>query len=607
MVQFKKGGNTMYVIFNQDGSIKETQLGKYVNQHSKGVDFVDVAIDGRTNEDYACDANFALPNDTNVTETAQINNKIVTSSGTYGGYRIGFNEAETEYDGDLSCSIRVYNKDGSVLWTFPFSIVVNKTTGYGDENITNDQYESLVRSMANYQLMFSKTNVRSYETLDEANEDLASMAEGQLVFIKNGDARGVYAKKGDSFEMQSLDALSLDKYLKKEVIEGTWDTSKNTFTLSKDPTSIPFIADFGNEKVLFTAFDNSSHIINAYIGLLERDGYMYAFTYRGNGFMNNVEQHPFMPKASGKDMVLSSQPNGQAVWSSLKTINSQSLLGAGDIPTGGDIETINGTIIGDTAVTLEKAITKIPVLLHLQTEEEMVHYDFLVFSGISLGDTSYYSSLATMNFVQIEQSSKLDIVTIEVNGGTTAVILRGFMLQEPSNIDSGAKLVPTIRKNAQDETIVEWYPFMTEPLKDSCVLASKLSEKNKTEWQSLKTVGGQSLLGTGNIDIGGTDFQSKTFLHSLTAKGATLSMSFTYPSTNQLPVDSQQDATTVIKPTANEYFASPVVVVATKKLSDSYNCIYYNGTLWKFALWDGTSFTDGEAVTTWADSVVSVD
>lgn len=295
----------MYVIFNQDGSIKETQLGKYVNQHSKGVDFVDVAIDGRTNEDYACDANFALPNDANVTETSQINNKIVTSSGTYGGYRIGFNEAETEYDGDLSCSIRVYNKDGSVLWTFPFSIVVNKTTGYGDENITNDQYESLVRSMANYQLMFSKTNVRSYETLDEANNDLASMAEGQLVFIKNGDARDVYAKKGDSFEMQSI--------------------------------------------------------------------------------------------------------------------------------------------------------------------------------------------------------------------------------------------------------------------------------------------------------------QKKTFLHILTAKGATLSMSFTYPSTNQLPVDSAQDAAAVIKPTANEYFASPVVVVATKKISDGYNCIHYDGTSWKFALWDGTSFTDGEAVTAWVDSVVNVD
>lgn len=437
----------MYVIFNQDGSIKETQLGKYVNQHSKGVDFVDVAIDGRTNEDYACDANFALPNDTNVTEVAQINNKIVTSSGTYSGYRIGFNEAETEYDGDLSCSIRVYNKDGSVLWTFPFSIVVNKTTGYGDENITNDQYESLVRSMANYQLMFSKTNVRSYASMDEAKKDLASLAEGQMVFIEDGASQGAYIKKGDSFEMQSLDALSLEKYVKREVVDGTWELGSDSYTLSKTPTSYPFIAKFADStnNATMEVFFCNGFLANgeqAYIGLLNDSMNMYAFIY---------------------------------------------------YPT----------------------------------------------------DTS--------------------------------------------------------------QNIVVTHPYMRQPWENNYVLASKLSEENKCEWQSLKTVGGQSLLGTGNIDIGGMDFQSKTFLHSLTAKGATLSMSFTYPSTNELPVDSPQDATAVIKPTTDEYFASPVVVVATKKISDGYNCIHYNGTLWKFALWDGTSFTDGEAVTTWADSVVAVD
>lgn len=432
----------MYVIFNQDGSIKETQLGKYVNQHSKGVDFVDVAIDGRTNEDYACDANFALPNDTNVTETAQVRYNIVTSSGTYSGYRIEFNEAETEYEGDLTCSIRVYNKDGRVLWTFPFSIVVNKTTGYGDENITNDQYESLVRSLSNYQLMFSKSNVRSYSSMDEAKKDLASLAEGQVVFVKDGDAQGVYAKKGDSFEMQSLDDLYLEKYIKREVVDGTWELGSDSYTLSKTPTSYPFIAKF---------------IDSANNATME--------VYFCNGFVANGEQ----------------------------------------------------AYIGFL-------------------NDAMDMYAFF-----------YYPSDSSQNAVQS-------------------------------------------------------HPFMTEPWKDGYVLASKLSEENKCKWQSLKTINGQSLLGTGNINL-----QKKTHLHSLTAKGATLSMSFTYPSTNELVVDSPQDATTVIKSTADEYFASPVVVVATKKISDSYNCIYYNGTLWKFALWDGTSFTDGEAVTTWADSVVAVD
>ena len=99
----------------------------------------------------------------------------------------------------------------------------------------------------------------------------------------------------------------------------------------------------------------------------------------------------------------------------------------------------------------------------------------------------------------------------------------------------------------------------------------------------------------------------ETYLHTITAIGATLSISFTYPSANNLVVDSAQDASTVIKPTANEYFPSPVVVIATNKLSDSCNCVYYNGTIWKFAMWNGTAFTDIEAVTTWKDSVVVVD
>ena len=550
----------MYVIFNQDGSIKETQLGKYVNQHSKGVDFVDVAIDGRTNEDYACDANLALPNDANVTETAQINNKIVTSSGTYSGYRIGFNEAETEYDGDLSCSIRVYNKDGSVLWTFPFSIVVNKTTGYGDENITNDQYESLVRSMANYQLMFSKTNVRSYETLDEANKDLASMAEGQLVFIKNGDARGVYAKKGDSFEMQSLDALSLEKYIKREVVDGTWELGSENYSLSKTPSSYPFIAklaDSTSNAIIEVYFCNGlvSDGQQAYVGFWNDAQRMFAFFYYpSDSSQNSVKSHPFMTEPWKDGFVLASKTSeeNKTEWQSLKTVGGQSLLGAGDIPTGGDIEEITANITGENTGTLEKAISKLPTIVNFSQDGISILYSIVLTSKLNVSaDKAYYFGgiIGTSATIGNENEIRLFV------NGLTVTFHQYLPLPMPS----------------EDDVFPVW------------------AQQGGVSWKTYASI------------------QKKTFLHSLTAKGATLSMSFNYPSTNQLPVDSPQDATAVIKPTTNEYFASPVVVVATKKLSDSYNCIYYNGTLWKFALWDGTSFTDGEAVTTWADSVVSVD
>lgn len=550
----------MYVIFNQDGSIKETQLGKYVNQHSKGVDFVDVAIDGRTNEDYACDANFALPNDANVTETSQINNKIVTSSGTYSGYRIGFNEAETEYDGDLSCSIRVYNKDGSVLWTFPFSIVVNKTTGYGDENITNDQYESLVRSMANYQLMFSKTNVRSYETLEEANEDLASMAEGQLVFIKNSDDRCVYAKKGDSFEIQNIDALSLKKYIKREVVDGTWELGSENYSLSKTPTSFPFIAklaDSASNSIIEVYFCNGlvSGGQQAYVGFWNDAQRMFAFFYYpSDSSQNAVKSHPFMTEPWKDGCVLASKTSeeNKTEWQSLKTIGGQSLLGTGDIPAGGGIEEITMTLTGEDTGTLEKAITKLPTIVNISPDGTLILYSIVLTSKLNVSpDAAYYFGGIIGTSVEVGNETDLRLF---VNG--LSVALHNYLpLPMPS----------------EDNVFPVW------------------AEQGGVSWKTYASI------------------QKKTFLHSITAKGATLSMSFTCPSTNQLPVDSQQDATTVIKPTANEYFASPVVVVATKKISDGYNCIYYNGTSWKFALWDGTSFTDGEAVTTWADSVVAVE
>lgn len=550
----------MYVIFNQDGSIKETQLGKYVNQHSKGVDFVDLAIDGRTNEEYACDANFALPNDANVTETAQINNKIVTSSGTYGGYRIGFNEAETEYDGDLSCSIRVYNKDGSVLWTFPFSIVVNKTTGYGDENITNDQYESLVRSMANYQLMFSKTNVRSYETLDEANEDLASMAEGQLVFIKNGDARDVYAKKGDSFEMQSIDSLSSDKYVKMEVVDGTWELGSENYSLSKKPSSYPFMAKFADStsnSIIQVYFCDGlvSGGQQTYIGFWNDAQRMFAFFYYPtDSSQNAVTSHPFMTEPWKDGCVLASKTSeeNKTEWQSLKTVGGQSLLGTGDIPTGGGIEEITANLTGEDTATLEKAITKLPTIVNISPDGTSILYSIVLTSKLNISaDSSYYFGGIIGTSVEVGHEMEFRLF---VNG--LSVTFHNYVpLPMPS----------------EDNVFPVW------------------AEQGGISWKTYASI------------------QKKTFLHSLTAKGATLSMSFTYPSTNQLPVDSQQDAIAVIKPTANEYFASPVVVVATKKISDGYNCIYYNGTSWKFALWDGTSFTDGEAVTTWSDSVAAVD
>ena len=235
-------------------------------------------------------------------------------------------------------------------------------------------------------------------------------------------------------------------------------------------------------------------------------------------------------------------------------------------PDRGGIEIINGTLNEDSAITLEKAVTKVPTVIQ-----------------ISMGDIKLIGT-----------------VTNAVNVSTEATIYDGMMnaisFYDATDVPQDATSVYSIKVIGTTATLTKCimpndiYDDNLE--KDKVLTATKYNNFFTYQWKDYPDV---------------SSIQKKTFLHSITAKGATLSMSFTYPSTNQLPVDSQQDATTVIKPTANEYFASPVVVIATKKISDGYNCIHYDGTSWKFALWDGTSFTDGEAVTTWADSVVAVD
>ena len=235
------------------------------------------------------------------------------------------------------------------------------------------------------------------------------------------------------------------------------------------------------------------------------------------------------------------------------TVNSASdIITKDGSSIGGDIETINGTITGEDTGTLEKAISKLPTIVNFSLDGTSILYSIVLTSKLNVSaDKTYYFGglIGTSNTLGNENEIRLSV------NGLTVTFHQYLPLPMPSEDDV--------------------FPIWAQQ-------------------------GGVSLKTYASI-------QKKTFLHSLTAKGATLSMSFNYPSTNQLPVDSPQDATAVIKPTTNEYFASPVVVIATKKISDSYNCIHYNGTLWKFALWDGTSFTDGEAVTDWKDSVVTVD
>ena len=214
----------MYIIFNKDGSVSESQLTDYINQHSDGVNFIDVSIVGKSVDEYTADGNFKLPNNEVVSLTGAFTNKIKTSTGVYEGYRITLSAVVTEYQGDVALSVEVFNSDKTTLFTYPVTLYVNETTGRGGDPITQDQYEALRAMMADYQLQYARSNMRSYDTLAEATEDLPNLSNGQMILAKEtaeSETSSVFQKVGDKLEGVSLDGLALDKFLRNKNAVGT--------------------------------------------------------------------------------------------------------------------------------------------------------------------------------------------------------------------------------------------------------------------------------------------------------------------------------------------------------------------------------------------------
>ena len=235
----------MYIIFNKDGSVSESQLTDYINQHSDGVNFIDISIVGKSVDEYTADGNFKLPNNEVVSLTGAFTNKIKTSTGVYEGYRITLSSAVTEYQGDVALSIEAFNSV-KTLFTYPVTLYVNETTGRGGDPITQDQYEALRAMMADYQLQYARSNMRSYDTHEEATEDLPKLSNGQMILAKetaDSETSAVFQKVGDKLEGVSLDGLAVDKFLRNHNAHGSgdfvWDGGVFTVNGGGNPISGP--------------------------------------------------------------------------------------------------------------------------------------------------------------------------------------------------------------------------------------------------------------------------------------------------------------------------------------------------------------------------------
>ena len=144
--------NLMYIIYNQDGSIKEKNFPNYVNQGSSNVNRIFVAIDGEDNTDYSVSGVFKLPNnDVSSVAFLQGSEKLhEDDEENTSGYYYDLTEAQTYYAGIVLLSINAIYTLTQNLFTYTAKITVNSTTYQpetDDSDITNAQYNSLIAAL----------------------------------------------------------------------------------------------------------------------------------------------------------------------------------------------------------------------------------------------------------------------------------------------------------------------------------------------------------------------------------------------------------------------------------------------------------------------------
>ena len=225
----------MKIIFKKDGSIYYSQLDEYINQNSTGVNTIFVTIMGRDVETYTCSANFTLPNGL-TNKTSGVYKQDTIDGKTYNGYEITLTSAQTAYSGNLKVSIELYDNTQNRLWSYPVSLVVNPTMQEPSSTITNEEYNTLLSTLAQYQLAFIDHNMRSYTSFEQALADIEKLTENQIIAIQTESGLwGLYKKENGTFVGLTISGLSTTEFLRKA--EAKLDISTNGIGLKGIPTS----------------------------------------------------------------------------------------------------------------------------------------------------------------------------------------------------------------------------------------------------------------------------------------------------------------------------------------------------------------------------------
>ncbi len=190
----------MYIIRNEDGSIRKAYTNEFVQQGSNNVNYVAMAIDGLANNEWTADCLFELPNG-EVVQLAGTQKQFIVDNETINGYVVYLSSAVLTYAGILKVIARNYDATGKILYSYPFEIMINTTSldSSYDAPITIAQYNSFMALLATYINAYDTHLIRKYDTLANANKDIAKITATEHIMISDGtNGYSIYYKANAS-------------------------------------------------------------------------------------------------------------------------------------------------------------------------------------------------------------------------------------------------------------------------------------------------------------------------------------------------------------------------------------------------------------------------
>ena len=237
-----------YIIFNNDGSIKNLGFADIIVQGDDNTDEIYCAIEGRSNDAYLANAYFELPNgDSN--SLSGVASSFSVDGSAYQGYKITLTASQTVFAGNVRMSLRL--EGTGIKWTYNVILTINES-GYDPDEvaITMAQYANLVTAMGAKQDKYVLNNARFYASLQAAQADLENLAINQCFIVANPAQPSVYPKiyfKTAQSTIQELNTLG-------QFNTPTTNVSTSTLPSGSDATASVTASSSGNDWSLAFSF-----------------------------------------------------------------------------------------------------------------------------------------------------------------------------------------------------------------------------------------------------------------------------------------------------------------------------------------------------------------